>query len=588
MRNKVRPARHKVHLNFFAITILSGHKIGGEESMKIVKHLKDAFRRFYCWVDYVFGPDRLTVQPRKIIANSVEKDMLNNLRKLYWFSQKTNIAVTGGKAVGKKSFIRTFEASRILPVGKFLRVDIRSFAEQYVGAKDTISLQSALDAYILDSIVSRAHQGELPGLNDRLIRGNEKIYRKPLVAIIMAVLMMVVFRAKNQLVALVNYLPETWNTQVISLVIDICCAITIIACFVSIIKSVVAFWPLRWLKIKMTLKTTPLEVSIDDNICQTEDWKHIIYVLKKMRWKIGHTVVFTDLDALDEEAFSKTITHLSSLNRITNEHVKAWKLWEMAVIRRPIRFIYVYRNDLVQLGVDTPLFDDIFYIIPTVTTDNVFYELKRAFEKEVSKGATFPIDKLFPIDSNYEVNVSKYIVDRRILNMIVKRSIQTCRDFALRIQPESPSENDIHGLFSFVLYGLFFPKDSGKFTDKTSIVFTKSSKREDIDPRYINLFEYLVSNRCPEAYRISDLCMRFVGLQPSLMEEYIRSYNSAYDKKDYQTALLFIEKAIRCQPDNELLIKKREKLLHLKSTKETSDEKSIDKIDKNQSKSLSE
>ena len=537
--------------------------------MKIIKHLKDAFRRFSCWVDYVFGPDRLTVQPRKITANSVEKDMLNDLRKLYWFSQKTNIAVTGGKAVGKKSFVRTFEASRILSVGKFLRVDIRSFAEQYGDAKDTISLQSALDAYILDSIVSRAHQGELPGLNDRLIRGHERIYRKPLVAVMMTVLMIVAFRTKNQWVDyLVNYLPETWNTQGISLVIDICCAITIIVCLISIIKSVVAFWPLRWLKIKMTLGTTPVEVSIDDNTCQTGDWNHIVYVLKKMRWKIGNTVVFTDLDALDEETFSKTITHLRALNRITNEHVKAWKLWEIAVIRRPIRFIYVYRNDLVQLGVDTPLFDDIFYIMPTVTTDNVFYELKRAFKKEVSKGATFPIGKLFPIDSNYEVNVSKYIVDRRILNMIVKRSIQTYRDFALRIQPESPSENDIHGLFSFVLYGLFFPKDSEKFTDKTSIVFTKSSKREDIDPRYINLFEYLISNKCPKAYRISDLCMRFVGLQPSLMDEYISSYNSAYDKKDYQTALSFIEKAIRCQPDNEQLIEKREKLVHLHSTLE--------------------
>ena len=75
--------------------------------MKTVKILKNVFHRFSCWLNRNLGPDRLTVQPRMINADFSVNERLNHLKKIYRFSQKSNIAVTGGKAAGKKSFVNT-------------------------------------------------------------------------------------------------------------------------------------------------------------------------------------------------------------------------------------------------------------------------------------------------------------------------------------------------------------------------------------------------------------------------------------------------------------------------------------------------
>lgn len=530
--------------------------------MKTIKQLKNAFRSISCWFDQHFGLDRLTVLPRKINANSGEKKMLMDLRKLYCFSLKSNIAVTGGETSGKKSFVKTFETTRWFPVGKFLHIDIIHFAEQCGNTKDYGSLQTALDTYIEHYIISRARAGELPGLNDRLVRGPERIYRKPLIAFMVAFLMRKLLYTKDQWIdCIIYFLPKTWESQAIDLAIRACCVMIMIACCISIIKSVVALWPPRWItKIKATAKVSKLEVSLDADINRSEYCQNIIYALYKMRWQIGHTVVFENLEAVGEEVFPKIVSHLCSLNKRINEYGKSWKLWDITPFRRPIRFFYIYRDDLVQLKMNKPFFDKTFRILPNVTVDNVFYELKKFFEIEVSKGAVIPIEKLFPFDPNYIAHVSKHLVNRRLLNEIVRDYIYEYEDFVSRTNT-TPSENDIHRLFSFVIYGLFFPKDRAKFASQTSILFTNESNKEDIDPQYSDLFEYLISDSCPGAYRINYLCMRFVGLCPDLLEEHIRFYKQAYEKKDYQTALIFIEKAICCQPENAQLNAAREEIL---------------------------
>lgn len=532
--------------------------------MKGIKQLKNAFRSISYWFDQHFGPDRLTALPRRFNANSSVKKKLVDLRKLYCFSLKSNIAVTGGEAYGKKSFVNNFERSRWFPIGKFLHIDICHFAEQYGGTKDYGSLQIALNAYIEDYISSRAQAGELPGLNHRSVRGPEGIYRKPLVALMVAILMGSLLYTRNQWIDyLIYFLPETWGFQAIYLTIMVCCVAVMIVCVNSIIKSAVALWPPRWItNIKATSKIAELEVALGADINRNEYCKDIIYELYKMRWQIGHTVVFENLEVLGEEVFPRIILHLFGLNKKVNEYVKTWKLWDITPFRRPIRFIYIYRDDLVQLKMKKPIFDKTYRILPDVTVDNVFYKLEKIFEIEVSKGADVPIDKLFPFDPNYIAHVSKHLVNRRLLNEIVRDYIYEYEDFVSRTNI-TPSENDIHRLFSFVVYGLFFPKDRAKFASQTSILFADKSNKEDIDPQYSDLFEYLISTSCPRAYRINYLCMRFVGLCPDLLEEHINFYKQAYERKDYQTALMFIEKAICCQPENEQLNAAREEILHL-------------------------
>ena len=531
--------------------------------MRIVSWIKKLHNKFSHWTDRTFGPDRLSFQPRIITAGDVDKDVLNELRKIYRTHQKTNIAVTGGKSVGKKSTVKTFEEERFFSFGKFIHVDFREFADLYLDTADSIILQTRVDAYLLDNITARAKQGELPGLNDQLVRGHERIYRRPLIDILLIGLIILILYSKDQLVGFIcQYLPETWKSTDIGLAVGIVCVAIIVVSCLSLIRSAIAFWPFKWLKIKVAPKTPPVELSVEDNKTgAVENKNKTIYALKRLRWKIGHTVVFDNMDVLGEEVFLKLITHLCAFNRKTNEHITSWRLWKITPLKRPIRFIYTFRDDLVQFGLDKPLFDDVIYIPPTITAVNAFHELERSFNVEISKGVVFPVNKLFPVDPNYEANVSTYITDRRIINMTVKRTIQRYKDFEKRIQPILPTENDVRGLFSFVLYSLFFPKDSSKFADNTSIVLTNSSNRDDIIQPYLGLFEYLISEKCPSEYRISFLSLRFVGLQPELKDKHLAGYHKAYASKDYSTALRQIEKAICCTPNDERLIGLREDVL---------------------------
>lgn len=237
-----------------------------------------------------------------------------------------------------------------------------------------------------------------------------------------------------------------------------------------------------------------------------------------------------------------------------------WKLWSIRPFRIPIRFIYTYRNDVVQLKRGMYYFDKDLHIPPNVTVNNVFYELKATFQTEESKRVTkLYVEKLFPLDATYMVKLEPYLVSRRCLNEIVQNYIAQYENSISHAETE-PSANDLHKLFSFVVYGLFFPKDCAKFASRTSMVFSEKTDKRDIDPQYSSLFEYLTSSDCPEEYRIDFLCMRFVDFRPDLYNEHIQNYKEAYEKGDIKTALNYIEKARCCDPKNTELQKQWEEL----------------------------
>lgn len=515
------------------------------------------FKKFFCsisnWFYRHFGADRLSTLPRKIQSDSRIKNSLSDFKKSYYFYRHTNIAISGREASGKKSFVETFEKTRWFPVGKFVHIDVRHFMGECGHIKETQSLQAALDTYIENCIISRAKAGQLPGLNDRLIRGSDRIYKKPLIAIMVALITGGVLGTMGQWSAwLENLLPISWNKYAVLLVIMSCCWITIALCGLCFINTLVAFWPVKWInRFRATiLKGTEVEVSTGNTVNGNNYNQTTIYIMCRLKWQIGHTVVFDNLELLGEEAFQKIIPHLCGLNSRVNSHGGAWKLWDIYPFRIPIRFLYIYRNDLVQLKRDMHYFDKEFYILPNVTVDNVFYELKTTFETEVSKGITkLPLNQLFPLDANYMANIAPYLVNKRYLNEIVQNYIAQYEDFVSRAETE-PSKNDLHKLFSFVVYGLFFPKDRAKFASQTSVVFSEKTDKQDIAPQYINLFEYLTSTTCPEVYRIDFLCMRFVDFRPNLYDEHIRNYEEAYGKGDVKTALKYIEKARCCYPEN--------------------------------------
>ena len=69
--------------------------------MCIIKKIKNAFQSIAYWYDTSFVLDRLTTLPRKTQSTAMTKRAVKSLRKQYFFSHKTNIAITGDKTCGK-------------------------------------------------------------------------------------------------------------------------------------------------------------------------------------------------------------------------------------------------------------------------------------------------------------------------------------------------------------------------------------------------------------------------------------------------------------------------------------------------------
>lgn len=311
--------------------------------MKIFSRFKNLFYNISCWFDRSFGPNRLSTLPRKIQFDHCTKKLLRDFRKLCYFSLQSNIAISGGESSGKKSFVRTIEKTRLLPVGKFLHIDIRQFIAEFDKSKDLHSLQNELDLYVENCIISRAKSGELPGINNRLVRGPERIFRRPLIAIMIAIITGGLLSTMTLWSDwLINLLPITFNEHAVRLAVLISSIVIIALYCLSTIKSTIALWPFRWInKIKASSKLTELEIAVGNNNNRTEYNQTIIYVLCRLRWQIGHTVVFENLEALGDEAFPKIIAHLCGLNKRVNDHGNAWKLWDISPLKRPIRFLYI-------------------------------------------------------------------------------------------------------------------------------------------------------------------------------------------------------------------------------------------------------
>ena len=533
--------------------------------MKVIALFQNAFHSIFHWLDRHFGSDRLTTLPRKKPITNEEKNSLNYLRKLYIFSTKTNIAITGEKTCGKKGFVEKFEMNRWFRVGKFLHINVPVFMGDYGSHPN---MQIAFDEFIERYLLSHAHAGELPGETDRLVRGSVWLLKKPLYALLISFFAYFFLSKIEQWIdPLINILQIdlflrtyqiSWGIEEIKVILSLFCALIILLCWIIIINSLVKHWSSKYnSKLSANSRFIGVEASLESTPKRQDCNQTIIYLLYKMRWQIGHTVVFENLEEFGEESFCSMISHLCDLNERINKHSTTWKFWNVARLKRPIRFLYIYRNDVIQLKRDKFIFDDTILIAPLVRPSIVFHKLKEMLELEVSKGAGIPMNKLFPFEAEYEIQVSKYLINMRTLNKIARNYIDKYETFS-RCKNVTPWEIDASKLFSFVLFDHFFSKECASFASQTLIDFSKETRR--IDPEDRELFEYLISSSCSEKYRIDYICKRYVGYL-DFQENYMIRYQQALSVNDYVTALAFIEEAICCKPEDEELRKTREELL---------------------------
>lgn len=348
----------------------------------------------------------------------------NNLNIAFRNSRIRNIAVTGAYGVGKSSIIKSFDTHRrrflkktrflYISLGRYGREDLRSSAtddtkttvsetvqtaagsstgqqsptaggsvavalsivgengeedQQTAREKEKTGEQNAIERRMLLQIYSRFRQKRFPASGFRLIPEQPSFSATSFFLLFaMAFLLLILKKPLAEL--LLDWEPQwAWTTKAIKWIVDwhkyIELGLYLIVLAGAAFIFAVGF---RWLcpKLKATkfsIKGMNAELNLEE-FC--EDYldqytQELVYCLEQVCDDIDRTVVFEDMDRLDEDICISIFTRLREINHVLNSHLGDKKY---------VRFIFVVSDNIANQLIVEKFFDYILPVIPTLNENS--------------------------------------------------------------------------------------------------------------------------------------------------------------------------------------------------------------------------
>lgn len=502
--------------------------------------------------------DPLPLVPRAFGNDKVYKELAKDLDVSFHDPDIRNIGIEGDRASGKSSLIRTYEKrSGLLPFFRYLNISIANCEANSDEKKLT---QKVVEEYLLKQILSLANEGDLPNSRYKSIPGKKR--KRPVGLIVSIVVSISVWAAQHSFEQWKIFVPEAYRGNVQG--------------YLAVVKwggitATTLFFSILLFSFKVNLKKIGIEtpyvkVEMDSVLKDGIDgntWE-LIYALKQMKWKIRHTVVIEDMELISPDECLDIFRKLKNLNKQLNDNLQRHRFYDLRFIRkRPIRFIYCYRNVFGKQFMGDKFFDKIIHMPERLTIDNIGSVIERKIEEEIKKGRykEMPqLEKGLRFEAEYMSKVGvKFLNDYRDLNRFISRYLREWSIFVSRLGDIEPLEDDPKRLFSFILYQKIWPASINKFKSRNFSELDKCLENnfdEIHDPVDKGVLLFL-SKECPESYRVNELCMRFIDFDPSLYEEHYSDYLQAKEADNYASALKCLSKAICCRPQNKELYLER-------------------------------
>lgn len=357
-----------------------------------------------------------------------------------------NIAVAGQRGVGKSSLIRSFDTSRrgiIKRNPKFLYVSLGEYrqdtqndesVEEEPSMPDTqmpvstckvtvgtqefqltldapdrvkkaeedqkqeesenTAKQNAIERRILLQLCSKFPDKHFPA------GGFRQIPKKPgmfatvgFVSFVMSILMLMLKSRMGELLFpwkqtcwLIDQIVK-WNDQIELGLYGVVC----LGCMILLAKGY------QWIRLRgvgtsLAVKTDNVELGVEERVA--EDYldqytQELVYYLSQVGGKIDRTVVFEDMDRLDNEMCMRIFTRLREINHILNTHLGP---------KQYIRFVFVIDDGLAQNLVFDKFFDYVMPVIPTLNHSSsraIF--LEKLKEVHTALECTIKKDSLGPV-----------------------------------------------------------------------------------------------------------------------------------------------------------------------------------------------
>lgn len=509
-----------------------------------------------------FGSEKL--RARREHKESISKDRLHStnpevykddpqfqalgkeLKKFYQNKDIRNIAITGTRAAGKSSFIKTYESRNAIPFSRYMRLMPSSKLNNVDISEEEI------EKYLVQQVFKYVQDRELSGKNLPVvpIKRGVPLIEGIIVAGYLASLFALYNYGKLSKVIPQQYTDKMEGYFAISCIVLILPLIWVIYRLFERIASVQSF----------KIKTTVGEAEIVFNGSPISDnMTNLIQALTKIRRKISYTVVIEDLENYNvgKENCRMVHTRLIELNKQLNDHLSMQGFGRFFYI--PVRFLFIYRDGVYEHREEIKRFDGFIRIGGTLTISGLSHQINETlascFNDSDRKPPSLEQGNLL-LSQDYLEKLNKYIseflLNRRWMNDVITDYGIEWKELTRKLGNRICAADETR-LFSYVLYKHLFPDDQKKMNSEKSLIFSATDKKSvsDIsdDTDKIDLFYYLIKE-CPEQYRLSPLCMRYVNFDPSLLEYYLELSKVALGETKYGDALKYITRTIICDPEN--------------------------------------
>lgn len=453
---------------------------------------KKDFREFY-----PLNPtDNLSGDPTYVIYSKY----LDEIRKN---EQVRNIALIGERGTGKSSILRTYDkecAQSAKEKGDrtyegMLFVSLIDFEERKDAGKpddkkaeeSAEQMQKRLECGVLRQILVRCTGQDLKNSRLRSVVPTEprQLKTKWIIAWLMftGLIFGLMFEERFGVVLRLWHMPDCVRVSLH--------ALGYILLFLSAFAIGVYSWRTRTYPIrlgKVTVKHGSAEaelLTLEQKHCLDEYKFEIIHILDKLAPRIGHTVIFEDMERFGSEMCVEIMMKLRDLNNLVNTYRRG-----RDPKAEPIRFVYALDDKVFTYENRIKFFDVVLPMVPKLNRESFAVrfsmELRKVTNEKPGRKVRDLIEGLRGCAFDYRLMRSAINEYRLFQQMFLDH--QRARNPAYVV-----SDDDDACILAIALYKTLFPAEAKKLflseTGKSLVAPTKNPK----DPQY-GLEQYLMNH----------------------------------------------------------------------------------------------